>query len=59
MPLDTSVYDLLIHLPYATDCFPLFVDCISPGLSFCLERRKRGKVEAASLEREEEENVPV
>lgn len=30
MPLDTSVYDLLIHLPYATDWFaPPHIDYIS------------------------------
>lgn len=44
MPLDTSVYDLLIHLPYATDWFaPPHIDYISHCL-FCLEKWRRGKV---------------
>lgn len=42
MPLDTSVYDLLIHFPYATDWFtPPHIDYISHCL-FCLEKWRRG-----------------
>lgn len=41
MPLDTSVYDLLIHLPYATDWFTTTPHRRYQPLSFLL-----GKVEA-------------
>lgn len=43
MPLDTSVYDVLIHLPYATDWFaPPHIDYYQP-LSFLLGKVEDGR----------------
>lgn len=43
MPLDTSVYDVLIHLPYATDWFaPPHIDYYQP-LSILLGKVEDGR----------------
>lgn len=49
MPLDTSVYDLLIHLPYATDCAAHDLEALASVFSGCLSLNREGIVELHDL----------